>query len=99
MTLEKRFAIRLAKSVDLTTRLVERPAGDVEVLAPRDWTDARIEAWLDLGGSEDSKAPLLGIPAAFFQPLVAVGFYIAVALMWLIPDQRIERAVHGPHHG
>lgn len=42
---------------------------------------------------------LLGIPAAFLQPIVAVGFYIAVALMWLIPDRRIEQAVHGPHHG
>ena len=65
MALEKRFALRLAKSVDLTTRLVERSAGEVEVLAPRDWTSARIEAWLDLGGGDDPKAALLGIPAAY----------------------------------
>ncbi len=38
---------------------------------------------------------LLGIPASFWSPWIALGMYVIVALMWMIPDQRIERAVHG----
>jgi len=33
------------------------------------------------------------IPLAFWEPWVAYGLYAAVALMWLIPDRRIERIV------
>ena len=33
------------------------------------------------------------MPAAFLEPWIAYGVYIAVALMWLVPDRRIERAV------
>jgi uncharacterized membrane protein len=32
------------------------------------------------------------IPLAFLQPWLSIALYIFVALMWLIPDQRIERA-------
>jgi uncharacterized membrane protein len=35
----------------------------------------------------------LAIPAAFVRPWIAGALYIAVALMWLFPDQRIERLV------
>jgi len=31
------------------------------------------------------------VPIAFFAPLVSFGMYVFVALMWLVPDQRIER--------
>lgn len=40
---------------------------------------------------------LVAIPAAFFYPWVSVGIYILVALMWIVPDSRIERAAHGIH--
>lgn len=33
------------------------------------------------------------IPFAFFAYRVAVGLYVLVALIWLIPDRRIERAL------
>ncbi len=33
---------------------------------------------------------VLGVAFAFVQPWVSIAFYIAVALMWLIPDRRIE---------
>jgi uncharacterized membrane protein len=33
----------------------------------------------------------LGIPAAFVHPGIAGALYIAVALIWLVPDRRIER--------
>ena len=34
---------------------------------------------------------LLAIPAAFWLHWVAQGIYVLVALIWLIPDRRIER--------
>lgn len=34
-----------------------------------------------------------GIVAAFFAPWIAAAFYIAVAVMWLVPDRRVERAI------
>ncbi len=40
---------------------------------------------------------LLGIPASFWSPWIALGMYVAVALMWMVPDQCIERALHPPH--
>ena len=35
---------------------------------------------------------LMGIGAAFCMPGLAQLFYAAVALIWLVPDRRIERA-------
>jgi uncharacterized membrane protein len=35
----------------------------------------------------------IAIPAAFFRPWIASAIYVGVALMWLIPDKRIERVV------
>jgi uncharacterized membrane protein len=44
-------------------------------------------------------SPLLyfiGIGAAFFLPKLAQGLYLLVALLWLVPDRRIERVlIHG----
>lgn len=36
---------------------------------------------------------VLGIAAAFYSRLAAQLLYVTVALMWLIPDRRIERAI------
>ncbi len=33
------------------------------------------------------------IPLAFFQPWISIALYVLVALIWFVPDQRIERAV------
>ena len=33
---------------------------------------------------------LAGIVGSFFSPWLGAGFYIVVALMWLVPDRRIE---------
>jgi uncharacterized membrane protein len=35
-----------------------------------------------------------GIACAFWWPWVALMLYVAVALMWLVPDRRIERSLH-----
>jgi uncharacterized membrane protein len=39
----------------------------------------------------------LAIPLAFVSPWVSNGIYVAVALMWLVPDRRIERVLAQPH--
>lgn len=36
-----------------------------------------------------------GIACALFRPWVAQALYVAVALMWLVPDRRIESALRG----
>jgi hypothetical protein len=39
---------------------------------------------------------LLAIPLAFVHPAIADTVYVAVALMWLVPDPRIEKRIsHG----
>ena len=38
---------------------------------------------------------LVAIPLAFFRPWVACSLYVLVAVMWLIPDRRIERTLTG----
>jgi len=34
-----------------------------------------------------------GIVTSFFYPYIAIGFYYASALLWLVPDKRIERSL------
>ncbi|MCB9091426.1 MAG: DUF1211 domain-containing protein [Halobacteriovoraceae bacterium] len=47
----------------------------------------------DWKGKASSTLYFLSIPIAFRFQWVALGIYILVALMWLIPDRRIERAL------
>jgi len=37
---------------------------------------------------------LIAIPCAFFNQWISAGLFIFVALMWLVPDTRIEKAVN-----
>jgi TMEM175 potassium channel family protein len=36
-----------------------------------------------------------GIALAFVSPRIAIGLYVLVALIWLVPDRRIERVLAG----
>ncbi|KIC64704.1 TMEM175 family protein [Chryseobacterium taiwanense] len=36
----------------------------------------------------------LGIVTSFYYPYIAIGFYYFTALMWLIPDRRIEKSLN-----
>jgi uncharacterized membrane protein len=36
---------------------------------------------------------VVAIPVAFFNPWISQACYVAVALLWLVPDKRIERAL------
>src|SRR5215467_8138425 len=54
---------------------------------------------LALAIGRDFKVQLSGaiyavaIPFAFVQPWISIGLYVVVALMWLVPDRRIESTV------
>jgi uncharacterized membrane protein len=41
----------------------------------------------------------LGIASSFFKPWLGVAIYTFVALMWLVPDRRVERVVTEIEHG
>ena len=47
----------------------------------------------DLKGKLSPVLYAIAIPAAFVQQWIAGGLYVLVALMWLVPDRRIERAL------
>jgi uncharacterized membrane protein len=50
-----------------------------------------------IGGDRKGKISLLiyaiAIPLSFLHPWIAFGFYILVAIMWLVPDPRIEKTI------
>ena len=47
----------------------------------------------DLKGKLSPLAYLTGIGFAFYQPWVSIAMYVLVAIVWLVPDRRIERVV------
>jgi TMEM175 potassium channel family protein len=57
--------------------------------------DSRLRAALgrDLKGKVSPLLYLAAIPLAFVSPWIALALYVFVALIWLVPDRRIESAV------
>ena len=49
----------------------------------------------DFKGNVSLAAYLSGIAVAFYNPWISGGLFLAVALMWFIPDRRIERVMKG----
>jgi uncharacterized membrane protein len=47
----------------------------------------------DFKGKASLIAYVVAIPLAFVSEWVSMGIYVAVAIMWLIPDRRIERVL------
>jgi uncharacterized membrane protein len=47
----------------------------------------------DLKGKASAVLYLVAIPLAFVHQLIADAIYVSVALMWLVPDRRIEKRV------
>ena len=44
----------------------------------------------DMKGKVSAALYMLAIPLALIQPVIAAGIYVCVALIWLVPDRRIE---------
>jgi uncharacterized membrane protein len=55
-------------------------------------TDSRLAAAVgrDLKGKLSAGLYEAAIPLAFVKPRIAIGLYVFVSLMWLVPDRRIE---------
>ena len=60
-------------------------------------SDSSLRAALgrDLKGKISPLLYFAAIPLAFVSPWIALAVYVFVALMWLVPDRRIESAVSG----
>lgn len=63
--------------------LYRSPGGDV----------LRAALGRDVKGKSSPGIYVLGILLAFVSPWLAVACYVAVAVMWLVPDRRLERFV------
>ena len=50
----------------------------------------------DLKGKLSLALYALAIGLAFVMPLAALALYVTVALIWLVPDRRVERALRAP---
>jgi uncharacterized membrane protein len=51
----------------------------------------------DIKGKASIVAYALAIPLSFVNPQIAIGVYIFVGLIWLIPDRRIEKQLRHAH--
>jgi uncharacterized membrane protein len=67
----------------------------VHALIAREGKDSLLASAIgsDFKGNVSIVAYLAAIPLAFVYPPVANAFYVAVAVLWLVPDRRIERAL------
>jgi uncharacterized membrane protein len=67
----------------------------VRALIAREGKDSVLASAIgaDFKGNISIVAYLVAIPLAFVDPRIASAFYVAVAILWLLPDRRIERAL------
>jgi len=64
------------------------------LLAAHDEDSALVTAvGSDFKGKVSLVIYLVAIPLAFLSPMLAGGLYVLVAIIWLIPDQRIEKVL------
>ena len=49
----------------------------------------------DWKGKLSPIAYIIAIPLAFWLPWVSLAIYVGIALLWLVPDRRIEKVMHG----
>jgi uncharacterized membrane protein len=74
-----------ALAYNLLQKLIIRDQGEGSALG--------VAVGRDLKGKISVVAYAAGIGLAFVHPSIGQALYVMVALMWLIPDRRIERAV------
>jgi uncharacterized membrane protein len=74
--------------LQLTIMRQQGPRGALATALGRDWK-----------GKLSPVLYLTAIPLAFFSPALANALYVLVALIWLVPDRRIERHLAAKPHG
>ncbi len=70
----------------ILVRVIIANEGTNSVLARATGSDRK--GWISLAGY------VTGIALAFVAPWAANAIYVAIALLWLVPDRRIEKLVH-----
>jgi uncharacterized membrane protein len=67
----------------------------VQTLVARQGRDSVLASALgrDLKGKISPLLYAVAIPLAFINPWIAFGLYVLVAIIWVVPDRRIERTV------
>jgi len=56
-------------------------------------SDLAIALGYDIKGKASIAAYVIAIPLAFAQSWIACALYVLVAVMWLVPDRRIEKVL------
>jgi hypothetical protein len=69
------------------------PSGDLRCSTP---AVLALALGTDLKGKASPLLYVIGIGLAFVDARFAEAVHVVVALIWLVPDRRIERAVHQP---
>jgi uncharacterized membrane protein len=64
-------------------------------IVARDGNDSALALAIgaDFKGKLSTAIYAAAIPLAFLQPWISIALYVVVALMWLVPDRRIESTV------
>src|SRR5690242_7526025 len=71
----------------LQLAILRAPGGNPMLAAAIGW---------NLKGKLSLAIYMAAVAVSFAQPLIACGLYVLVALIWLIPDRRIERILEDP---
>ncbi len=74
-----------AIAYDLLARALIAAPGQAATLATAMGTDAK--------GKISPFLYAIAVPLAFVSPAISIGLYVIVALLWVIPDRRIERHI------
>jgi uncharacterized membrane protein len=51
----------------------------------------------DIKGNVSTALWAIAVPLAYFYQWAGQTIYVLIALMWLVPDKRIERVLQSPH--
>ena len=67
------------------------------LLARNDGPDSPLAAALgsDLKGKASIALYIAGVALTFVSPYLAMAVYVAVAILWFVPDRRVERVIGG----
>ncbi len=70
-----------------------------QIIIAAEGPESRLKAAVggDVKGLVSLGCYLTAVVVALFQPVVSVGIYAVVALIWLVPDRRIESTLTAPH--
>jgi uncharacterized membrane protein len=79
------------------TRLEAFTDGVIAIIITIMVLEVRTPHGTDVKGRASNLMYGLGIGLSFANRWAGIAAYVAVALMWLIPDRRVERTLSGPH--